>query len=137
MLFHVNCLFFQALSMGWFFESATRYKLSGKSFEELCDYNAQVAEELQRDQVELTQPFFLPLLPSLNSTIFCPCTPHLPIPLLRLLLPSLHPSLFLHCLFGIIETTILMSVELHVNFYICFLSVLYCTGEKFQLDSRP
>ena len=37
--------------MNWFYESAVRYKLTGKSLEDLCDYNARVAATLDRQQV--------------------------------------------------------------------------------------
>ena len=37
--------------MSWFVESAKKYKLKGRSLEELCDHNASVARDLERHQV--------------------------------------------------------------------------------------
>ena len=42
---------FQTLSLTWFVESAKRYKLKGRSLEELCEHNAAVARDLERHQV--------------------------------------------------------------------------------------
>ncbi|XP_036366644.1 GATOR complex protein WDR24-like [Octopus sinensis] len=41
-------------SMDWFINTANMYKLNGKSFEEICDHNASVAQRLNRKQVYLT-----------------------------------------------------------------------------------
>ena len=51
--FRLFCIYFQTLSMSWFVESAKRYKLKGRSLEELCDHNASVARDLERHQVLL------------------------------------------------------------------------------------
>ncbi|GAB1601164.1 GATOR complex protein WDR24 isoform X2 [Argonauta hians] len=42
------------LSMDWFIHTAKMYKLNGKSFEDICDHNASVAQKLNRKQVYLT-----------------------------------------------------------------------------------
>ena len=47
------------LSMDWFVNSAKRYQLNGKSIEELCEYNAEVAAQLNRSQVSQTWKILL------------------------------------------------------------------------------
>ncbi|CAG2103082.1 unnamed protein product, partial [Medioppia subpectinata] len=42
------------LSMDWFVISAKKYQLNGKSIEELCEYNAEVAAQLNRTQISQT-----------------------------------------------------------------------------------
>ncbi|CAE1293225.1 WDR24 [Acanthosepion pharaonis] len=42
------------LSVDWFVNFAKLYWLSGKSFEEICDHNASIAQKLNRKQVSLT-----------------------------------------------------------------------------------
>lgn len=42
------------LSVDWFVNFAKMYWLSGKSFEEICDHNASIAQKLNRKQVSLT-----------------------------------------------------------------------------------
>ncbi len=37
--------------MEWFRISAKNYKLSGKSLEDVCEHNAQIAQNLERTQV--------------------------------------------------------------------------------------
>ena len=49
----LNSPIFQTLAMSWFIESAKKYKLVGRSLEDLCDHNAAVARDLERHQVSL------------------------------------------------------------------------------------
>jgi WD40 repeat protein len=49
----------ETLSMEWFVNSAKRYQLNGKSIEELCEYNAEVAAQLNRIQVSQTWKILL------------------------------------------------------------------------------
>ena len=43
--------------MSWFTETAQRYKLHGKPLDELCAYNADVAESLNRKHVNSSVTF--------------------------------------------------------------------------------
>ncbi|XP_013392028.1 GATOR complex protein WDR24 [Lingula anatina] len=61
----------KSTGLEWFIECATRYQLSGKSVEDLCDHNAAVAGSLNKHQVAQTWRI-LKLLYGGNTATPCP-----------------------------------------------------------------
>jgi hypothetical protein len=48
----IECfVLFKSVRLDWFYYSATNYKFQGLSFDELCDYNANVAYKCQKFNV--------------------------------------------------------------------------------------